>query len=1252
MEFQSPSGRTYSWNKPNPPTEKDWEELVAYDKSLDAASSGATLTTNEKPSVNSSEESLKDTARGIGLEVGGAIAGGVAGTFLGGPVGSAIGAAAGGSVGNYLKQLFEVGEGKREDVSPGQIAATGILSLPGSVFAGKALGAAAKSIIGKTASGQVELTVGPMLSSSPILRTAAIRATQGGVSAVAAKVAEDVLDKGELPTFQEVVQQGGLGAAFGGALGGVEGRYATKGSFITNPLAAQAARGAAAVGASAYAYNDAVDKGDPNPMGKAFAVGALTYGATYLPQKILELDRDRARRVVLGPERVVGRETVLANKELKDKIASWEDYNIKLGNDLNKEIAKADDPQGLTALVLSIRDKKAGISAIPEQYGSVRTILEEARKQNAKFSSEILDGYGDVLGDDLRKEIEENSGSYIRTTYAAHDPRSVRGTDWDVKEARDAYRKELVDDALDEAKSKGASISREKAERRADGIMARMAGDVAFMASGVAPARIGGEGSSVGSALARRHDLSDKAKAWLGEQKDPGINIANSLSAQARLVMHDEHDRLMHDILVNSGIASKELKEGYKKLVAEDNPTLHHRLKDLFVPAEWADAWKEVMSPNLIGDGLAAKTMMKLTTASKAMKTVGNLFESIAPQGWGNLLIAASSGRVSPSRLLEGAKLAWKDLGWIGSGELTADARIKFNQHIRELQSLGMIKGGAEAEELRTLMGMAVKEKSSSSLFDKMSKLYGMPDSAFRYMLYKNNLDEIRGFNLGLGEDDLKRMAARVTNDTFPTYDLIPRRLRQASAVGAANSFGAFEFEMMRNSVNQVKYSHQLISEGRKLIKSGTDAGVKSGRAMVNAGIRRFLSLVGVASSTAGVAVAANEMLGTSKRDAEDLKKLLPGYDKDKALVLKLNKDGSFSYTPLNYLMPYANMVGALNEGINGRNPLPYAKTIVLGDDLGPLLTPAVEALTNTYYGTNVEITEPRDNKALVERMLIRAFVPQAVTGTLTRTEKALRGEVNKLGTKYTLEDQGLRIIGARQNTMDILGSATARIRSVIDPINGEVTGYRRLLKNNIDPATGQVGNIDENAIYAQRARAYELKQKELGEQFMALKRLGEKTGAFGDNEIISAFRQAGVPNRLIAGAAFGFTVPMPRGLAESNSEVIQEILAKPDGQRNILSEVKAKSLGDPFREKQLLQAYKAIRVNDARGGNGITKLFGGLGVSDGERAEIIYRAMAARPEFAPALKRKLMETRVMTPEVYRQVKNLIDAEVSQQGPQ
>ena len=599
------------------------------------------------------------------------------------------------------------------------------------------------------------------------------------------------------------------------------------------------------------------------------------------------------------------------------------------------------------------------------------------------------------------------------------------------------------------------------------------------------------------------------------------------------------------------------------------------------------------------------------------------------------------------------------DLGWDGTRKLSAETRVKIYNELRELKKLGITRGGAEIEELNTLMKMSVQEGSASKVMDKFSRIYGFPDSAFRYAIFKGELEELKSFTPGrvfseAEMADLRKRAARITNDIFPTIEFVPKRLRQLSAVGAANAFGSFEFEVMRTSTNQVKYSVQLMNEGRKLRDEGVRLGDvqmrDSGSAMLKSGIKRFLSFASVASSTAGLAVAANKAFGTTNQDEKDIRSLIPEYDKDKALVTKLNKDGSFSYTPLNYLMPHANMTSVLSAAILGENPLPYAKSIILGDDLGPLLTPAIEAVTNTYYNTNVEITAPRDNKALVERMMVRAFVPQAVTGTLTRTEKALRNEVNKLGTKYTLEDQGLRLIGARQNTMDILGSATARIRSTIDPINGELMGYRRILKSNTNPETGEIGNINEPVMYAQRARQYELKQRELGEQFMALKRLGEKTGAFGDNEIISAFRQAGVPNRLIAGAAFGFTVPMPRGIAESNSDIIQDILAKPDGQRNIMAEIELRSNGDKFRQKQLLQAYKTIRVNDARGANGITKLFGGLGVSDGERAEMIYRAMSSRPEFAPALRKKLLETRVMTPEVYRQVKGLIDSEVSQQG--
>ncbi len=56
-QFQSPSGRVYNWDKPTAPTERDWEELIAFDKAQDAAAEGKQLTTNEVQGASSSNNS-------------------------------------------------------------------------------------------------------------------------------------------------------------------------------------------------------------------------------------------------------------------------------------------------------------------------------------------------------------------------------------------------------------------------------------------------------------------------------------------------------------------------------------------------------------------------------------------------------------------------------------------------------------------------------------------------------------------------------------------------------------------------------------------------------------------------------------------------------------------------------------------------------------------------------------------------------------------------------------------------------------------------------------------------------------------------------------------------------------------------------------------------------------------------------------------------------------------------------------------
>ncbi len=277
---------------------------------------------------------MKDTVRGIGLEVGGSLAGGAIGTLLAPGVGTAVGATVGGSVGNFLKQLLEQGEGKREEIKGGQVLAAGILSAPGAVFSRAALQAARAG--GTAALGQA-LQAGAKAAPT-VGRTAAIRATQGGIAATLAGTSEKLIDEGRLPTWQEVGTEAAIGAAMGGAAGLVEGRYALKGGFITNPVAANVARAATATGVAAYAYNDAVEKGKPNPIADAAMFGALAAGGTYLPAKIMQLEKDKARRIVLGPEVITGKDVVVAANDMQNMQKAADAFGDEIGNALNEAI--------------------------------------------------------------------------------------------------------------------------------------------------------------------------------------------------------------------------------------------------------------------------------------------------------------------------------------------------------------------------------------------------------------------------------------------------------------------------------------------------------------------------------------------------------------------------------------------------------------------------------------------------------------------------------------------------------------------------------------------------------------------------------------------------------------------------------------------------------------------------------------------------------------------------------------------------
>lgn len=1221
------------------PTPEEAEQLVAGEQGKQDLM---------RQAAQAEDNNLLRQARGTLLEAGGGVLGGVGGFLVGGPVGAAVGAGTLSGVGNWIDQKLQERETGRE-VKMGQVGGAVVgAAIPG--------GLATKFV----------------MKSQGFLRPMLIRATEGGIAAATATTVEKAIDEGRLPKFEEeVLPSAAMGAAFGGVAGGVERRYAQAGRFITNNAVAQAAQMGTGASVGLYVYNREKERGNENAFTTAAAAGIAAYGATHVPSLLMRIEGDALRRAV-SPESVTGREAKMQSIERINTLRSYEDDAASLATLAKREAEKwnsAVQPSGVSqsgpmvstkpvtdADMLSVMYGKAPDTILP---APVRTYIREWRKKRAGNSQDILDNF-DNIPQDIRDTIDRNmiDESYLRRAYAAHDPNAKRGVDFDTDADRLAYHRELsdqiYDNKVDDLIASGSNIPKritkrqgvtqtnidpglmQAAEQEASATMHRMLDSVYYAASGKVGVKTG---SSVGSPLMKRHELSDLGRKWLGEVTDPFMVMKSTLSAQSRLVVHSKYDEQMANFLLQSGIGTTtpQAEKGFVKLASGDRPIIGDKLANIYVPEEFAKALGEVMSPNLFGDGPVMANLMKAATFSKAMKTVGNIPEALPTQAMGNLLLAATSGKVNFSNLAMGVKMAMRDLGWVRGNPLQ---NVGILRELKELRSLGVLRGGVDSEELRTFMSMAAREKKTSTVLDKFSKIYGFADVAARYAIYKGNLREAQQMygSTGMSLDAMKKMAARQTMDDFVTQEMVPRRLRQASALTLANNFGAFEFEVARTAVKQVRYATSLIAEGRKT----------GNQAMMAIGLKRIASMASVAAGTAAAVTLFNRAQGILDEEERDLSKAVPNFDRNKANAFFYTdrEKGKFSYFPMNYVMPYANMTNVLAQAYRGENPLPYAKSIIFGDDLGPLATPAIEMITNKYYGTNSEISPINDKVALFERFATRAFLPQFFAGTLARAEKASRDVVSPMGTVFNERDVALRLAGVRATTLQYDRAMLPAFKDALAPVTGELQNYRRLIRDRINRETGGFENVNEALLYQEGSNRYATAQRQLRDLYLsAVRRLGKD----GDAKAIAIMEEAGVPSRLITAAAIGYTEPMPRGIDESDSEIIDRLKEKYKGDPMRMSKMQKELFqmaGDNIvRRKGLNEAMRSGLRDDLRNKAPLSDIFAKLPVQSGERARAIMQATEALrqqggEEAAAKFVQRLRQDAVLTPEVQYQIRN------------
>ena len=433
---------------------------------------------------------------------------------------------------------------------------------------------------------------------------------------------------------------------------------------------------------------------------------------------------------------------------------------------------------------------------------------------------------------------------------------------------------------------------------------------------------------------------------------------------------------------------------------------------------------------------------------------------------------------------------------------------------VGKMRRYGMMGADVSSSDTVRALGDGRMGGFANKIFDPLSKGYQVTDNAFRYVVWKGNIEKMKKiFPKPAGMSDtrylseIERGAAFLTNDTYQNYNKLSETFKWASSVGLAPPFAAFTGELYRNLFNNVRTMFKM-AKGT----FGDDLGL-SQELLSNANRSSMLKEFGTRSTmlvalSAGFGYAVksyNEANGVDSEKMEALKNtVIPDYDKDKDLIINMNPDGrSGTYINASYINPFTEFNAIANAALSGKGTVNSIKDVAaifadrfVGEGSFVFQGLGSVARNQDEYGNPISVKEDMLGRAYDRStyFLKELFTPSAV-GELDKWVKTL----NDTGD-YTENQLVLRLMGVRQTSFSVDDDARWKIR----PSN-----------ENIRLITGRYNSLDENTPEDVRQRAYQQANKnrdasmdKLTTVYDSLKDLG-----LSDDEAIKTFKDSRVSN-------------------------------------------------------------------------------------------------------------------------------------------
>jgi hypothetical protein len=834
----------------------------------------------------------------------------------------------------------------------------------------------------------------------------------------------------------------------------------------------------------------------------------------------------------LAPSKVVGREVMNEIDQAKGIIREAESVGLRAYNAV-KRIKKANVEneaaidENVNAFFLT--------GELDPSLAPIQTELSAWRSSTNKLRERLIGGMDDQAFMDLSPEIREGlrtvleesmdtSGGYLTQPYRLFEDPNYKPN---LEQEKAAFKEIKFNYIQSGMPSEKAAIEARKKINQLKGNSAKTR--ELESKSGLRP-------SESENILRQRTDPGKAERAWLGEITDPAERALITSRRLSRLASAKAEDAEIANLLLDSGVASRTLREGQVELKLK---TVSGKT-NIFVDPEVADSIYKLRYGPTINQGIrdpvdvAIKSFFTANFLAKFTKVVGNV-GSYPVAALGSLTSAMANGIMPNFSGMRRAAASFRSLENLVAGK-SPKAKKEFYADLDKMDLYNLRPKSIDAADMEAAIQRGfniLNKKILGKAVDIGGKAYSAFDVAMRYVTWKGTQTQLKNAFPNYTPAQIEAAAARMTNDTFPNYDKLSEVIRKGSRVGFLQPFIAHFAELSRISYNQGKFALQMMRGN-----FGRDFGLDPSRADMTAmrvmGAKRLTAL-GLVTAGAKVAVKnKNEENGLSDKSVQAFEEsVLPFWMDGTVAIIKPNKDNPRRgvFVPPEYILPQIAMGDAFSAGFQEKPFEEYA-SILKGRIFSEGGSLAIQTGTELASGY-----DERGNPIFIDpslsartKVIASTIYDDVIKPGTFRTIERFNDSINGIGDRTTAQNVQ-SLFGWRVYTYDADRSFRGKFAQSSSMMNTAKGKYTSALRKKL---AGDISQQELDATYNEMNTA---RSNRLDQARVHYKNMGVEPLNYSLDEKIGLMKEGGLSSLDVLDILSDNYTDMSRSMTESTSE-------------------------------------------------------------------------------------------------------------------